>query len=129
MTLRVRLALALSLLTAIAVTAMALVGYRSTAIRLYQEIDRSLNSSSARFADDRYASQVCGRLKANAPDDGNGGPVADLPGTAVQCLDGSGVRYAASSSEPLRIDPNDVLLAGRGTGSSIRTTCTGRTPR
>ena len=121
MTLRVRLALALSLLTAIAVTAMALVGYRSTATRLYQEIDRSLNSSSTRFVDDRYASQVCGRLKANAPDDGNGGPVADLPGTAVQCLDGSGVRYAASSSEPLRIDPNDVLLAGRGTGSSIRT--------
>ena len=71
MTLRVRLALALSLLTAIAVTAMALVGYRATATRLYQEIDRSLNSSGTRFVDVRYAGQVCGRLKANAPDDGN----------------------------------------------------------
>lgn len=118
MTLRVRLALALSLLTAIAVTAMALVGYRSTATRLYQEIDRSLSSSSVRFADPdgRYAAQVCGRLGTNVPDDGGGGPIADLPGTAVQCLDRSGVRYAASSAEPLPIDSNDVLLAGRGPG-------------
>ena len=45
MTLRARLALALAVLTAVAVTAMALVGYRTTATRLYQEIDRSLSSS------------------------------------------------------------------------------------
>jgi two-component system sensor histidine kinase MprB len=123
MTLRVRLALALSLLTAIAVTAMALVGYRTTATRLYQEIDRSLSSSSVRFADPdgRYAAQVCGRLGTNVPDDGTGGPIVDLPGTAVQCLDRSGVRYAASSAEPLPIDSNDVLLAGRGAGSSLHT--------
>ena len=119
MTLRVRLALALSLLTAVAVTAMALVGYRSTATRLYEEIDRSLSSSSVRFADPDgiYAAQVCGRLGTNVPDDGTGGPITDLPGTAVQCLDRSGVRYAASSAEPLPIDSNDVLLAARGAGS------------
>jgi len=123
MTLRVRLALALALLTAIAVTAMALVGYRSTATRLYQEIDHSLTSSGVRFADadGRYASQVCGRLQANAPDDGDGGPIADLPGTAIQCLDASGARTAASSVEPLPVDANDVLVAGRGSASSLRT--------
>ena len=76
MTLRVRLALALSLLTAIAVTAMALVGYRTHGHRLYQEIDRSLSSSSVRFADPdgRYAAQVCGRLGTNVPDDGRRRP-------------------------------------------------------
>ena len=99
MTLRVRLALALSLLTAIAVTAMALVGYRSTATRLYQEIDRSLSSSASASPTPTAAMppRSAASSATNLPDDGNGGPIADLPGTAVQCLDRSGSRYAASS--------------------------------
>ena len=121
MTLRMRLAVALSLLTAVAVTLMAVVGYRSTATRLYQEIDRSLSSSSSRFVDGGYTGDVCRRLRGNAPDESVRGPIVELPGTAVQCLDGSGTAYASSSSEPLPVDPEDVHLAGAGTGSSIRT--------
>ncbi len=123
MTLRARLALALGVLTATAVTVMALVGYRSTSTRLYHEIDRSLTSSASRFADPdgRYANAVCRQLAQNVPVDAGGDTTADLPGTGVQCLDRAGVAFAASSAEPLPINDDDVALARRGGAVSLRT--------
>jgi two-component system sensor histidine kinase MprB len=122
-TLRARLALALGLLTATAVTVMALVGYRSTASRLYREIDRSLTSSATRFADPdgRYANAVCGQLARSSPVDAGGDQIADLPGTAVQCLDRSGQPFAASSAEPLPVQHGDEELAAHGGPTSLRT--------
>jgi hypothetical protein len=116
MTLRARLAVALGFLTAAAVGAMALVGYRSTSSRLYGEVDRSLVGSASRFADPdgRYASLVCSQLvQEEAPDAGRD-QIADLPGTAVQCLDRSGRPFARSSDEALPVGPVDAALAGRG---------------
>jgi two-component system sensor histidine kinase MprB len=123
MTLRVRLALALGLLTATAVSAMAFVGYHTTATRLYDEIDRSLTSSASRFADPdgNYARLVCGQISHNEPIDEGQRELADLPGTSVQCLDGKGKAFAVSSNDAIPIDATDTRLAGSGGPTTIRT--------
>ena len=123
MTLRARLALALGLLTAAAVTAMAVVGYRSTSSRLYGEVDRSLVGSASRFADPdgRYANLVCGQLARDASPDPGRDQIADLPGTAVQCLDRSGQPFASSSTEALPVSSVDVTLADGGRSPVLRT--------
>jgi two-component system sensor histidine kinase MprB len=122
-TLRARLALALGLLTATAVTVMAFVGYQSTATRLYREIDRSLTSSARRFADPdaRYAGAVCSQLARPRPGDAGTDQIADLPGTAVQCLDRGGTPFAASSVEPLPVGRTEAALAVHGGSPTLRT--------
>jgi len=116
------LAILLGLLTALAVTAMALVGYRSTSTRLYAEIDRSLSSSASRFADPdaHYANSVCTQLARATPDAG-GDQLADLPGTSVQCINREGEAFAASSSESPPVEPHDIELAEHGGPMYLRT--------
>jgi two-component system sensor histidine kinase MprB len=123
MTLRVRLALALGLLTAAAVSAMAFVGYRTTSTRLYDEIDRSLTSSASRFADPdgNYARLVCGQISQNEPVDEGQRELADLPGTTVQCLDSTAKAYAVSSNDVIPVDAIDARLATSGGATTIRT--------
>ena len=123
MTLRARLALALAALTAAAVTAMAVVGYRATETRLYDELDRSLLSSASRFSDPdgTYARLVCSQLARDEPIDEGQRQLADLPGTEVQCVAPTGVVLAASSPDGLSVTPSDVALASRGGSTTLRT--------
>jgi len=122
-TLRARLALALGALTAAAVTTMAVVGYRTTSTRLYDELDRSLVSASTRFADPdgNYARLVCGQLARDEPVDAGQQQLADLPGTEVQCIGPSGTVLARSSPDSIPVDASDVSLAARGGPTSVRT--------
>src|SRR5262249_19749406 len=122
-TLRARLALALAALTAAAVTAMALVGFRTTENRLYDELDRSLLSSSTRFADPdgNYARLVCNQLAQREPVDEGQRELADLPGTEVQCIATGGAVVAASSQDAIPVNASDVSLASRGGSATIRT--------
>ena len=131
MTLRVRLALALSLLTAIAVTAMAVVGYRSTATRLYQEIDRSLNSSSVALRRPRRTLRRPGlrparderaRRRQRRPDSRSAGHRGPVPRPV-----GGAIRGVVRGTTAHRLE--DVLLAGRGPGRrSARWPTTGSSP-
>jgi two-component system, OmpR family, sensor histidine kinase MprB len=122
-TLRARLALALGALTAAAVTAMAVVGYRTTETRLYDELDRSLTSSATRFSDPdgNYARLVCSQVARNDQVDQGQRELADLPGTEVQCLGPSGTVLATSSPDPLPVEASDVGLASRGGPTKLRT--------
>jgi two-component system sensor histidine kinase MprB len=117
------LAVALALLTAAAVTLMAVVGYRSTSTRLHDEIDRSLAGSATRFADPdgNYARDVCGQLLRVGPVDQGSDRLADLPGTAVQCLDSSGRAFATSATHLLPVNDVDAGLAHHGGQAAIRT--------
>jgi two-component system sensor histidine kinase MprB len=115
-TLRARLALALGLLTAAAVTTMAVVGYRATASRLYNEIDASLTGSATRFADPdaNYARAVCQQLRITNASAQGGVTIADLPGTSVQCLDGQGRPFATSAAHNLPVGAGDAAMARKG---------------
>ncbi len=123
MTLRARLAFALGGLTAVAVLTMAFVGYRTTANRLYDEIDRSLESSGTRFADPdgTYARLVCSQLASEAPVDEGQRVLADLPGTSVQCIAQDGTVVARSSTDDLPVDAADRQLAASGGTVRLRT--------
>jgi two-component system, OmpR family, sensor histidine kinase MprB len=123
MSLRARLALALAALTAAAVTTMAVVGYRTTASRLYDELDRSLLSSSTRFGDPdgNYARLICNQLARDEPVDEGQQELADLPGTEVQCIGSTGAVFAASSADAIPVDEADVSLAARGGPTVVRT--------
>ncbi len=124
MTLRARLAVALGGLTAVAVVTMAIVGYRTTANRLYGEVDRSLVSSASRFADPdgTYARLVCSQLASEAPVDEGQRLLADLPGTSVQCVATDGTVVARSSTDELPVDTADRQLAASLGSVRLRTT-------
>jgi two-component system sensor histidine kinase MprB len=122
-TLRARLALALGALTAAAVTTMAVVGYQTTANRLFDELDRSLVSSSTRFADPdgNYARLVCNQIARDSPIDEGQRELADLPGTTVQCLARNGDVVATSALDPIPVSPADRSLAASGGPTRLRT--------
>jgi two-component system sensor histidine kinase MprB len=122
-TLRARLAFALGLLTAVAVTTMAVVGYRTTASRLKDEIDSSLLGAASRFADPdgNYARVVCSQLARQDPGDEGRRELADLPGTGVQCVSPAGVVVARSSTDPVKVDAADRALASAGGRTRLRT--------
>jgi two-component system sensor histidine kinase MprB len=130
MTLRARLALALGLLAAVAVTAVALAGYRATATRLSAQLDASLASQATRIADPdgRYARIVCDQLRHATDVDAvqDPGQLADLTGTVVQCLDASGNAFAGSEPTGLPVSETDRRLAGAGTSAVSYSTAGGR---
>jgi two-component system, OmpR family, sensor histidine kinase MprB len=130
MTLRARLALALGLLAAVAVTVVAVAGYRATASRLSAQLDASLTSQSSRIADPdgRYARTVCQQISRapGASADQDPGQVMDLTGTVVQCLDATGTPFASTESTLLPVSDADRRLAAAGTSAEAYTTTGGR---
>jgi two-component system sensor histidine kinase MprB len=130
MTLRARLALALGLLAAVAVTVVAVAGYRATANRLSAQLDASLASQSSRLADPdgRYARAICQQIGRPAGTDGDQDPgqAVDLTGTVIQCLDAQGTPFASTESTPLPVSDTDRRLAAGGTSAEAYSTTAGR---
>lgn len=112
MTLRARLAIALAALAALSVVAVAAISYAATAQRLRGQVDASLVDTArqlGRGPDD----QTCRDLI-----EGDGGPMrgplADLRGTVVQCLDSSGRVIAALGPRGVPVDRPGADVTARG---------------
>lgn len=119
MSLRARLALALGGLAAAAVLVVGVTAYVTTEQSLRREVDRTLTAYGARIndRDGDVVRTLCGLLpsdpSANDRDDDRG-PIPELPGSRVQCVDSLGRRVITRTSGGLPVDAAVRSAAIRG---------------
>ena len=110
-TLRARLALLVGLLTALAVSVVAIGGYGSTATRLDHELDSSLQTMANALSDRdaRLARSLCVQVSQLSDDTVEIG----LAGTGfqVQCINQAGAYVTSNGSVQLPINADDKELA------------------
>jgi two-component system sensor histidine kinase MprB len=121
MTLRVRIAVALAVLSGISAVFVAATTYVATDQRVRAEVDSYLDSYGRRFQDrdGRDAAALCGRRRPGpGSEDGQLGDDG-VSGVAFQCISPAGVAVATIGTVPLPIDAADRALAV--SGGSVRT--------
>ena len=133
MSLRIKLALALASLSAIATVALGLISYRSTANSLNDQVDDTLRrgaeyvqreSSHHSFLDLRFATSARrqqpgdAELEGDASDpDGDaeeaspGGPSRDVDGLLVQLVSADGTVYGSPISGEFAVSADDLSVA------------------
>ena len=120
MTLRARLALLVGILTAVAAAAVAVVGYRSTADSLAQELDSGLSAAAVRVSepDGRPSVSVCRDLaQLEVEQDVRiGTALGNQDFNVIQCIDKNGDAWAANRLGVVPVDAADRLLARRQEG-------------
>lgn len=135
MSLRAKLVLTLTLLTAAATIAVGTLGYVATSRRLHHEVDRSLDQAAevvrARPGLGLAAGMNPGGDNPRRPHrPGTGAdvlPIAALEQIVVQVIARDGQVVTASSETELPVDATDLAIAsgGGGTAPSYRTVATG----
>ena len=119
MSLRARLSLALGGLTAAAVLVVGVTAYVTTAQSLRREIDRTLTAYGGRIndRDGNFVRALCG-LFPNGPTERDGeddrGPIPELPGSRVQCVDSLGRPVITRTSGGLPVDATVRAAAEQG---------------
>ena len=121
MSLRARLAISFAAFAATAVLVVAITGYITTARALKVEIDRTLDGYSERLEhpDGAFLTGLCGIRDTGA--ETHEGPIPELPGSRVQCINSEGVRVQSAISGALPLGSVDRRLARSG-GDSIFST-------
>lgn len=114
MSLRSRLAISFAAFAATAVLVVAITGYITTARALKFEIDRTLVGYSERLEnpDGGFITALCGIRVTDA--ETHAGPIPELPGSRVQCIDSAGSRVVSATSGALPLSRSDRLIARSG---------------
>ncbi len=121
MSLRARLAISFAAFAATAVLVVAITGHMTTGRALRVEIDRTLDGYSERLEnpDGAFLTALCGIRDTGA--ETHAGPIPELPGSRVQCINSEGVRVQSAISGALPLSRVDRQLARSG-GDSIFST-------
>ncbi len=124
MTLRARLAISFAAFAATAVLVVAITGHLTTARALRVEIDRTLNGYSERLEnpDGAFLSGLCGIRDTGA--EAHAGPIPELPGSRVQCIDSAGQRVVSATSGALPLSRIDRSVARSGGAPKFSTVST-----
>ncbi len=124
MSLRTRLAISFAAFAATAVLVVAITGHMTTARALRFEIDRTLDGYSERLEnpDGAFLTALCGMRDTGA--ETHAGPIPELPGSRVQCIDSEGERVLSITSGALPLSRVDRALARSGGESRFSTVST-----
>ena len=134
MSLRVRLALSLAVLAALAAIIVAVTGYQVTADRLDNELRTSLSGTGQRLSDPDgvYAVQLCAAAsgfnesrgdRPRASGDAGSNVANDMPGATVQCLSSTGAVITTgddAATTELPVDGTDRAMATGANRPSVR---------
>jgi len=129
MSLRARLSLALGGLAAAAVLVVGVTAYVTTAQSLRREVDRTLTAYGERIndRDGNFVRLLCGLTPNDASTndrEDDHGPIPELPGSRVQCIDSLGRRVITRTSGGLPVDAavrNAAIRGGEARFSVVRT--------
>lgn len=127
MTLRSKIALALAVVSALAVLLAGTAGYLAADARLRSEVDSTLSDTARRFLDLRTYRAFCVTPNSPRPGPGRDDEVS-VEASVVQCVNADGSAGYGFGPSALPIDSTDRQLASSGKGSRTRTVVVDGTP-